>query len=40
GATKNAKLETGIEVQVPLFIEVGEKLMIDTRECRYLRRSN
>lgn len=37
--TKAAKLETGLEVQVPLFVNVGDKLVIDTRESRYVRRA-
>lgn len=37
--TKAARLETGLEVQVPLFINPGEKLVIDTREARYVRRA-
>lgn len=36
--TKTAKLETGLEVQVPLFINSGDKLIIDTRDARYIRR--
>jgi elongation factor P len=39
GATKNAKLETGLVVQVPLFIEEGDVLLIDTREGRYISRA-
>jgi len=39
GATKNAKLETGFVVQVPLFIEEGDVLLIDTREGRYISRA-
>lgn len=35
---KAAKLETGLEVQVPLFIEEGEVLKIDTRTCAYSER--
>src|SRR5690606_899974 len=31
GATKPAKLETGVVINVPLFIEVGDILQIDTR---------
>ncbi|MHB2019231.1 MAG: elongation factor P [Candidatus Xenobia bacterium] len=38
GATKPATLETGAVINVPLFIEVGETLQIDTREGKYLRR--
>jgi elongation factor P len=40
GGTKPAKLETGAEVQVPLFIKVGEKIRIDTRTDSYLGREN
>ena len=39
GATKNATLETGLVVQVPLFIEQGEVLKIDTRTGEYLERA-
>lgn len=38
-ATKNATLETGLAVQVPLFVNPGDNLVIDTRECRYIRRA-
>ena len=38
-ATKPATLETGAEVKVPLFIEPGEKIQIDTRTGEYLSRS-
>jgi elongation factor P len=38
GATKPATLETGAVVQVPLFIEQGEVLRIDTRKKAYLER--
>ena len=38
GASKPATLETGAIINVPLFIEVGETLQIDTREGKYLRR--
>ena len=36
--TKAAKLETGATVQVPLFINEGEKIQIDTRTREYLGR--
>jgi elongation factor P len=36
---KPAKMETGLVVQVPPFIEVGTKLLIDTRENKYLSRA-
>jgi len=40
GATKTATLSTGLEVQVPLFIEQGEVLKIDTRTREYVGRVN
>jgi elongation factor P len=36
---KPAKMETGLVVQVPPFIEVGTKILIDTRENKYLSRA-
>ncbi len=36
---KPAKLETGIELQVPLFIKEGEKIIVDTREGKYVSRA-
>lgn len=38
GGTKPAKLETGREIQVPLFIANGEKVKVDTRDGSYLGR--
>ena len=38
GATKPATLETGVTVQVPLFIEEGNVLRIDTRTGQYIER--
>ena len=38
--TKPATLETGAEVQVPLFINTGDVLRIDTRNGHYLSRVN
>ena len=40
GGTKPARLETGAEVQVPLFMENGEKIKVDTRDGSYLGRVN
>jgi elongation factor P len=40
GGTKPAKLETGIQVSVPLFINTGDKLKIDTRTGEYLERAS
>lgn len=39
GATKNATLETGATIRVPLFINVGDVLRIDTRTGEYLERA-
>ena len=38
-ATKPATVETGAEIKVPLFIEEGEKIQIDTRTGEYLGRA-
>jgi elongation factor P len=37
--TKPATLETGAVVQVPLFVNVGDRLKVDTREKRYISRA-
>lgn len=37
-ATKNAKLETGINIQVPMFVEEGDVIRIDTRTGEYMER--
>jgi elongation factor P len=39
GARKPARLETGLLVQVPLFIEPGERIKVDTRSGEYLSRA-
>jgi elongation factor P len=39
GARKPATLETGLVVQVPLFVETGEKIKVDTRTGEYLARA-
>ena len=39
GTTKNATLETGAVIRVPLFIEQGERVKIDTRTGEYLERA-
>lgn len=39
GATKSATLETGAVVQVPLFVNVGDELVIDTRTGEYVQRA-
>jgi len=38
GATKDVTLETGLVLQVPLFIQEGDVLRIDTRTARYVTR--
>ena len=40
GGTKPAKLETGAEINVPLFLNTGDKIKVDTRDGRYLGRVN
>jgi elongation factor P len=37
--TKPATLETGAVVQVPLFVNVGDRIKVDTREARYISRA-
>ncbi len=39
-ATKPATLETGAEIKVPLFIEIGDIIRIDTRTSEYMERAN
>jgi elongation factor P len=38
GGTKPARLETGYEIAVPLFLTTGEKVKVDTRDGSYLGR--
>ena len=40
GGTKPATVETGVEIQVPLFINQGERVKVDTRDGSYLGRAN
>ena len=40
GGTKPAKLETGAEIQVPLFVDSGTRVKVDTRDGSYLGRVN
>ncbi|QJW36850.1 elongation factor P [Cellulosimicrobium protaetiae] len=40
GGTKPATLETGAQIQVPLFLEQGTKVKVDTRDGSYLGRVN
>ena len=39
GATKPATVETGATIQVPLFVNIGDKVKIDTRTGEYLSRA-
>lgn len=39
GATKPAIVETGAQVMVPLFVNLGDKIKIDTRTGEYLSRA-
>ena len=39
GATKPATLETGATIKVPLFINIGDRLRIDTRTGEYIERA-
>lgn len=40
GTTKKAELSTGAVIQVPLFVETGDVLKIDTRTNKYIERAN
>jgi len=39
GATKPATLESGAVVQVPLFLDVGDRIKVDTRTGTYIERA-
>jgi elongation factor P len=38
GGSKPAKLETGVTIQVPLFLNVGDIVMVDSRDGKYIER--
>lgn len=38
GGTKSATLETGATIQVPMYVEVGDVLQVDTRDGRFIKR--
>ncbi len=40
GGEKPAKLETGLEVKVPLFVDAGDLVKIDTRSGKYIERAS
>jgi hypothetical protein len=37
--TRPVTVETGLDSQVPLFVETGVKIVVDTRECRNVHRA-
>jgi elongation factor P len=37
--TKEAVLETGLRLQVPPYLEAGERIKVDTRDCRFISRA-
>lgn len=39
GALKNATTENGVEIKVPLFVNQGDKIKVDTRTGEYLERA-
>ena len=39
GATKPATVETGAQVKVPLFVNIGDRIRIDTRTSEYMERA-
>jgi elongation factor P len=39
GGTKPATLETGAQVQVPLFVSIGDRIRVDTRTGEYVSRA-
>ncbi len=40
GVTKNAVTETGLQIKVPIFIKVGEKVLVNTETGEYVERIN
>lgn len=38
GATKSVKLESGLSLQVPLFVDEGDVIKVDTRDYKYIER--
>jgi len=40
GGNKPAKVETGATILVPLFINIGDKIKVDTRTAGYVERVN
>jgi elongation factor P len=40
GAMKPAVLDSGATVNVPMFIELGEKIIVSTADCKYVNRAS
>lgn len=40
GAQKPAKLNCGATVNVPMFIEIGEQIIVSTADCKYVNRAS
>ncbi|MNI50643.1 Elongation factor P [compost metagenome] len=40
GTTKPATVETGAKFNVPLFVEIGDRIRVDTRTGQYMERAN
>ncbi len=40
GSLKPAILDSGLEVMVPMFIEVGQKVMVSSEDAKYVGKSN
>jgi elongation factor P len=38
GGNKQAELETGLTINVPLFVNTGDKIRVDTRDGSYIER--
>ena len=38
GGTKPAVIETGAQIQVPIYLNVGEKIKVDTRDGKFVSR--
>ena len=39
-ATKDATIETGLTIKVPLFVKIGDNVVVDTRDGSYIERAN
>ena len=39
GGSKDARLETGLTIKVPLFVNIGDKVLVDTASGKYDKRA-